>query len=204
MQPTRIFYAIFALYLVTALSMNAEASAPTRSVSMTGPNTNSALVALSSMTGKDIPGEKNSKNSKKMTGPRIDISKPDLKMQLTAVHDALKNTRMFSEMPLTELTKLDSSFQYLTQTQSQIDEALKANKAPEENWLRQQEIVNAILDKSEADSRLICMNEKLTGSHRSKRVCRTSAEVARLEQKSKDSWQRRGESQLDAPRVANE
>jgi len=59
MQPTRIFYAIFALYLVTALSMNAEASAPTRSVSMTGPNTNSALVALSSMTGKDIPGEKN-------------------------------------------------------------------------------------------------------------------------------------------------
>lgn len=190
MQHTHVFYMSFAIYLMAALPMN-PAIAGTR------PHAVNIVVALSSITGKDAAGEK---DSNKMTGPRIDISKPGLKKQLTAVHDALKFSRIFSEMPLPELAKLNNSFQLLAQSESQIDESLKANKAPDESWLREQQIINAILDKSEADSRQICVYEKLTGSHRSQRVCRTSAEVARLEEKSKNSWQRRGESQLDAPR----
>ncbi len=168
---------------------------------MADPSTNTSLVALSSITGKDMAGDKKSKDK---PGPRIDISKPDLKMQITAVQDAFKHTRILSEMPAAELAKLNNSFQLLTQSQSQIDEALAANKAPDESWLREQKTINAILDKSEADSRLICVYEKVTGSHRSQRVCRTSAEVARTEEKSKDNWRRRGESQLDAPRATNQ
>lgn len=201
MQLTNAFYVSIALYLTAALSMSSGIPATTWSANMTGPNAGTTLVALSSITGKDMAGDK---KSKYVPGPRIDISKPDLKMQITAVRDAFKHTRIFSEMPAAELAKLNNSFQLLTQSQSQIDEALATNKAPDESWLREQKIINAILDKSEADSRLICVYEKITGSHRSQRVCRTSADVARTEEKSKDNWQRRGESQLDAPRQINE
>jgi hypothetical protein len=201
MQQINAFYVSLALYLSLALSINSGIPASTSSTSIAGPNTNTSLVALSSITGKDMAGDKKSKNK---PGPRIDISKPDLEMQITAVRDAFKHTRIFSEMPAAELAKLNKSFQLLTQSQSQIDEALAANKAPDESWLREQKTINAILDKSEADSRLICVYEKITGSHRSQRVCRTTAEVARTEERSKDNWQRRGESQLDAPRQINE
>lgn len=201
MQHFYAVYMTFALYLTAAMSMTGEMATTNTSSYLAGSNNGNIMISLLSGTNEATAGEN---KSKKMVGPRIDITKPDLSAQLTAVHDALKKTRMFSEMPLPELNKLNASFQSLTQSRSQIDEALKANRVPDESWLQEQKTINAILDKSEADSRLVCVTEKLTGSHRSKRVCRTAAEVARLEQKAKDNWQRRGESQLDAPRKANE
>ena len=195
MQHTAALYTSIALYLAAALPMGSGIPETSWSANMAVPS--ASLAVLASTTAKDTAGDKKSKN---IPGPRIDISKPDLKMQISAIREAFIHTRIFSEMPGPELAKLNKSFQVLTQSQSQIDEALATNKAPDESLLLEQKNINTILAKSEADSRLICGYEKITGSHRSQRVCRTSAEVARTEEKSKDNWQRKGESKLDAPR----
>jgi len=57
------------------------------------------------------------------------------------------------------------------------------------------ELVNTLLAKARADSRLVCRREKLTGSNRAQTVCMTVAERDAARERSMEAMRKTGFSQ---------
>lgn len=144
------------------------------------------------------------KYSDEMKGPRLEIDRPDLELQLAAIQSELSKGKIFSEISYDGLEAVKASLNIVSANKDKILLALQQNQLPESNLFSEQKKLNEILDKAESDSRLTCVREKLTGSHRVIKTCRTQAEIARTKEAAQNTMRRQYEGKLDAPRTTNE
>jgi hypothetical protein len=124
-------------------------------------------------------------------GLRLDVTKPDLFKQIELISSAVKDSKEFSE--ISEGDK-NIVLETLMQVKSEVSVAAKFDPA---NLTDEQEKVNAILDRAEADSRLICVREKPLGSHMPIKICTTVAARKRNAEKADNSLRANQENKID-------
>ena len=91
-------------------------------------------------------------------------------------------------MQSNDLKKLETLLEIIKTNTKTIQKATQDNLEPDKTLLLEQEKINMILDSAESDSRLVCVSEKLTGSHRVIRTCRTVGQIRRTREAAQDNW----------------
>ncbi|WOB50313.1 hypothetical protein NYR97_02515 [Xanthomonas hydrangeae] len=112
------------------------------------------------------------------TSASLDVRKPFAE-QAAQVRTELSSGAKYSEISQEDRAKVLSA---LTRIEIAVAEHSDVEKLPLDRKVaiyNEQELVNTILTKAGEESRLICLREKATGSHRSSTVCQTVAERRR-------------------------
>lgn len=141
------------------------------------------------------------KNGKTLAGPRINVAQADLGGQISAIKKAIEEGVMFSELPQADLNKINTDLSFFSELASKTNADTSNASLASNDVLARQTRLNALLDRIQEDSRLICKREQLTGSHRMTRTCSTVAEINRVSEQSRSAWKGRNEAKLDAPRI---
>jgi len=81
----------------------------------------------------------------------------------------------------------------------ELDDTASSLEISPQLWAEQDK-VNAMLNKAQIDSVFECYSTQTTGSHFIVRKCRTVAQLRRMRERDQDSFRRRVENKLDAPR----
>jgi hypothetical protein len=126
--------------------------------------------------------------------PALDTSKPTA-AQIQAIYIDLAGNKTYSELSPTDRASVINA---LARVQEKLgDEAVLSSLHPtaQVDVVNDQELVNGLLSKAAADSRLICRREMLTGSNRPQTVCMTAAERTAMRERSMDVMRKTGISQ---------
>lgn len=115
------------------------------------------------------------------------------------IEQELRDGKTYSELSRTEKEEVLSALQ-------RIEEVLRAG-TPVKNLsdkakaalVTDQEFVNTVLTRARADSRLVCKQERRTGSHRPAPRCRTVAQLRREREHNQEQLRRVQKSPLRPP-----
>ncbi len=131
--------------------------------------------------------------------PRINLSLPDLAAQVANVERHIKDGITFSELNSSDLRKVHASLKSFARLAKELDDTTSIMEITPQ-LLAEQDKVNAMLNKAQIDSVFECYSTQTTGSHFIVRKCRTVAQLRRMTERDQDSFRRRVETKLDAPR----
>lgn len=126
--------------------------------------------------------------------PPLDISQPTA-AQIQRIHIDLAGNKTYSELSPADRASVVNA---LARIQEKLgDDAVLSSLHPtaQVEVVNDQELVNGLLSKAAADSRLICRREMLTGSNRPQTVCLTAAERKAMRERSLDAMRKTGISQ---------
>lgn len=108
--------------------------------------------------------------------------KPDLSQFPAAkaqIEKDLAEGKRYSELTRTQREDVLAALERIEKTIAGVASVTELNEARKAQLFTDQELVNALLTKAADDSRLICRQERKTGSHRPTTQCRTLAEMRR-------------------------
>ena len=131
--------------------------------------------------------------------PRINLSLPDVAAQVANIERHIKEGITFSELTGSDLRKVHASLKTFARMAKELDDTASSLEISPQLWAEQDK-VNAMLNKAQIDSVFECYSTQTTGSHFIVRKCRTVAQLRRMRERDQDSFRRRVENKLDAPR----
>jgi len=131
--------------------------------------------------------------------PRINLSLPDVAAQVANIERHIKEGITFSELTGSDLRKVHASLKTFARMAKELDDTASSLEISPQLWAEQDK-VNAMLNRAQIDSVFECYSTQTTGSHFIVRKCRTVAQLRRMRERDQDSFRRRVENKLDAPR----
>lgn len=105
--------------------------------------------------------------------------------QLARVEGALHSER-YSEIGVEDKSKVNAAIARIRDNLGQHQTVEEANPAERMAIFNDQELINSILTRAHADSRMVCQRERLTGSNRHTNVCMTVAQRREARENSAD------------------
>lgn len=128
------------------------------------------------------------------TAPALDTSKPTA-AQIQRIHADLADHKTYSELSQDDRAQVVNALSRISGRLG--DDAVLSSLHPtaQVEVVNDQDLVNTLLAKARADSRLVCRREKLTGSNRAQTVCMTVAERDAARERSMEAMRKTGFSQ---------
>ena len=126
--------------------------------------------------------------------PALDTSRPTA-AQVQRIHADLADHKTYSELSQGDRAQIVNALSRISGRLG--DDAVLSSLHPtaQVEVVNDQELVNTLLAKARADSRLVCRREQLTGSNRTQTVCLTVAERAAARERSMEAMRKTGLSQ---------
>ncbi|WP_182657400.1 hypothetical protein [Stenotrophomonas lacuserhaii] len=95
--------------------------------------------------------------------------------QLARVEGAL-HSEQYSEIGVEDKSKVNAAIARIRDNLGEHQTVEQANPAERTAIFNDQELINNILTRAHADSKMVCQRERLTGSNRQTQVCMTVAQ----------------------------
>ncbi len=105
---------------------------------------------------------------------QLDLNVP-AKQQLSGVERALYSEQ-YSEITMDEKSKVSAAINRIRVRLGDNDTVEQLNPQARTEVLNDEAVVNTILGRAHADSRMVCRRERTTGTNRPERVCLTVAQ----------------------------
>lgn len=138
--------------------------------------------------------------------PALADSAPLIKAELSEFPSAkaqiekdLKEGKRYSELTRTQREDVIAALERIEDALAGISAVSELSDADKAKLMTDQEWVNVLLTKAADDSRLICRQERKTGSHRPTTQCRTLAQIKRDQESAKDVGRRYQKSHMRNP-----
>lgn len=112
-------------------------------------------------------------------------AKESVTQQLARVEGAL-HSEQYSEIGLEDKSKVSAAISRIRDNLGQHETAEQASPLARTAIYNDQELINSILSRAHADSRMVCRRERLTGSNRQTQVCMTVAQRRDAMENSRD------------------
>ncbi|MDX3932897.1 MAG: hypothetical protein QHC77_13270 [Stenotrophomonas sp.] len=109
--------------------------------------------------------------------------------QLAGVERALYSEH-YSEVSLEDKSKVSAAINRIRTRLGNHDSVEQTTPQAQTDILNDQAVVNTILSRAHADSRMVCRRERATGSNRPERVCLTVAQRRKMQEDSKEGLRR--------------
>lgn len=126
--------------------------------------------------------------------PALDTSKPTA-AQIQRIHADLADQKTYSELSQGDRAQVVNALSRISGKLGEEAVLSSLHPTAQADVVNDQELVNTLLSKARADSRLICRREQLTGSNRTQTVCMTVAERAAARERSLEAMRKTGFSQ---------
>ncbi|GAB3057274.1 hypothetical protein [Stenotrophomonas tumulicola] len=126
----------------------------------------------------------NAKPDKDAPLVQLDV-KESVRDQLVRVERALQSEQ-YSEIGLEEKSKVSAAIDRIRTKLGDHETVEQANPLARTEIYNDQELVNTILSRAHADSRMVCRRERATGSNRPQQVCMTVAQRREAMENSRD------------------
>lgn len=174
-------------------------SHPEQSAKLEGPalSPQSEAKVLKILTEDDLLAYQATLNLKK---PRINLAQPELLVQVAVINKHIKDGIMFGELTGSDLRKVQNALKRFSKLGVEMEGSGSGGVNLTPQLLAEQDKINAMLDKAQKDSVFECYSTMTTGTHFIVRKCRTVAQLRRMSERDQNSFQRRAENKLDAPR----
>ena len=91
----------------------------------------------------------------------------------------------YSELTRTQREEVVAALDRMEETLAGVESVQSLSDSKKTQLFNDQELVNTVLTRAEADSRTICRKEQRTGSHRLNQNCRTVGEIRRTREDAK-------------------
>lgn len=105
--------------------------------------------------------------------------------QLARVEGAL-HSEQYSEIGMEDKSKVSAAIARIRDNLGAHETVEQANPEARTAIFNDQEVINTILTRAHADSRMVCQRERLTGSNRHTNVCMTVAQRREARENSSD------------------
>ncbi|MBN8791802.1 MAG: hypothetical protein J0I01_06195 [Stenotrophomonas nitritireducens] len=128
------------------------------------------------------------------TNPMIDAGKP-LAPQIDRIQTELADNKTYSELKQADRAQVVDALSRIRGKLGDDGVLPPLDTAAQAEVASDQTLVNTILAKAKADSRLICRRETAIGSNRAQTVCMTVAERAAMREQTMDVMRKTGISQ---------
>ena len=119
-------------------------------------------------------------------GTRLDL-KNAFDVQRGAILAALADGETYAEIKTEDRRKVGVALDRIAEVLAGRPSAASLSEAEKVAVFNEQEVVNTILTRARADSRMVCTREKTVGSHRTTNVCYTVAERRRMREQTQNA-----------------
>jgi len=140
-------------------------------------------------------------SSKKTSGKQpVDVSQ-SFEEQRRTIEAELANGETYSEIPRKDRETVNEALQRISSALADRGGVAGLSDTEKAAVFNDQELINNILTRAHADSRLVCVREKKVGSHRTTTQCATVADRRRASEESQKAL--RDNQGLKMPPVGN-
>ncbi|AUZ56192.1 hypothetical protein SQW19_15925 [Stenotrophomonas acidaminiphila] len=123
--------------------------------------------------------------------PVIDTTRPTA-AQIERIQAELAGHKIYSELKPADHAQVVNALSRIQEKLGSDGVLSGLHPAAQADVVNDQELVNTLLAKARADSRLVCRREMPTGSNRPQTICMTVAERAAARERSKDVMRKTG------------
>jgi hypothetical protein len=116
--------------------------------------------------------------------PKLTVAEGDWAAQRAQIEKDLADGKTYAEISSADRAKVQDSLARISAALSGVASADALPEDTKAQVFNDQETVNTILTAAEADSRMVCRREVVTGSHREKTVCLSVADRRQLMEQS--------------------
>ncbi len=125
------------------------------------------------------------------TNPLIDTTRPTAS-QIERIRAELADQKTYSELKPADHAQVVNALARIQEKLGSDGVLSGLHPTAQVDVVNDQELVNTLLAKARADSRLVCRRETLTGSNRPQTICMTVAERAAARERSMEAMRKTG------------